>query len=133
MTRHFRYDSWQNFCDDLAIALPQVPRPGETNFDSAHFNVLRGLPLFFCFADIELWETVGIGHWQKKEPGETQMVRSATVTAISAMTMAEIEGVSLRQASASLQARFSNAFLSLMVNRLRNVDEWFIASVGLHV
>ena len=22
-----RYDSWQDFCDDLAIALPQVPRP----------------------------------------------------------------------------------------------------------
>lgn len=174
-----RYDSWQDFCDDLAIALPQVPRPEEANFDSAHFNVLRGLPFFFRFTDIELWETVGIGHWQKKEPGETiveedvagrslfiilsgeakvtkkkieintmgagecfgemtyldetQMVRSATVTAVSAMTMVEIEGASLRQASAALQARFSNAFLRLMVSRLRNADERFISSVGLHV
>lgn len=174
-----RYDSWQDFCDDLAIALPQVPRPEEANFDSAHFNVLRGLEFFSRFTDIELWETVGIGHWQKRDPGETvveediagrslfiilsgearvtkkkieintmgagecfgemtyldetQMVRSATVTAISAMTMVEIEGVSLRQASASLQARFSNAFLRLMVNRLRNADARFISSVGHHV
>lgn len=174
-----RYDSWQDFCDDLAIALPQVPRPEEANFDSAHFNVLRGLPFFFRFTDIELWETVGIGHWQKKEPGEaivqedvagrslfiiiggearvtkkgvvindmgagecfgemtyldeTQMVRSATVTAISAMSLVEIEGASLRQASGGLQARFSNAFLRLMVSRLRNADERFISGVGLHV
>lgn len=174
-----RYDSWEDFCDDLAIALPQVPRPEAANFDSAHFNVLRGLPFFSRFTDIELWETVGIGHWQKKEPGEaivqedvagrslfiiidgearvtkkgvvindmgagecfgemtyldeTQMVRSATVTAITPMSLVEIEGASLRQASGGLQARFSNAFLRLMVSRLRNADERFISGVGLHV
>lgn len=174
-----RYDDWEGFCDDLAIALPQVPRPEEANFDSAHFNVLRGLPFFFRFTDIELWETVGIGHWQKKEPGETivqedvagrslfiiidgearvtkkgvvindmgagecfgemtyldetQMVRSATVTAISPMSLVEIEGASLRQASGGLQARFSNAFLRLMVSRLRDADERFISGAGLNV
>jgi CRP-like cAMP-binding protein len=64
---------------------------------------------------------------------ETQMVRSATVTAASPLTLVEIEGASLRQASAGLQARFSNAFLRLMVSRLRNADERYIASVGLHV
>ncbi|NJD35757.1 MAG: cyclic nucleotide-binding domain-containing protein [Betaproteobacteria bacterium] len=174
-----RYDTWKDFCDDLAIALPLVPRPEEANFDSAHFNVLRELPFFFRFTDIELWETVGIGHWQKREPGETiveedvagrslfviisgearvtkkgvelnrmgtgecfgemtyldenQLVRSATVTAESQVTMIEIEGASLRHASSGLQARFSNEFLKLMINRLRHADERFVLSAGLHV
>jgi CRP-like cAMP-binding protein len=64
---------------------------------------------------------------------ETQMVRSATVTAVAPMTLVEIEGVSLRQASAGLQARFSSAFLKMMISRLRSADERYIASVGLHV
>ena len=68
--KEVRYDSWQAFCDDLAIALPLVPRPDEVNFDSAHFNVLRNLVFFDKFSDTELWEIVGIGHWQKAEPGE---------------------------------------------------------------
>jgi len=46
-----RDDSWQDFCGDLAIALPQVPRPEKANFDSAHFNVLRDLPFFLWLPD----------------------------------------------------------------------------------
>lgn len=174
-----RYDTWKDFCDDLAVALPLVPRPEEANFDSAHFSLLRSLPFFAGFSDIELWETVGISHWQKKEPGEivveedvvgrslfvitsgeaavtkkgiainkmcagecfgemayldeSQLVRSATVAALSALTIIEIEGESLRQASGGLQARFSNAFLRLMVSRLRKADERFISRAGIDV
>ncbi len=43
------------------------------------------------------------------------------------------EGASLRQASAGLQARFSSTFLKLMISRLRDADERYIASIGLHV
>lgn len=64
---------------------------------------------------------------------DNQLVRSATVTAISEMTMIEIEGVSLRHASGGVQACFSNAFLKMMISRLKNADERFIASAGLHV
>lgn len=60
-----RYDSWKSFCDDLANALPLVPRPEETSFDSAHFNVLRNLDFFGKFSDTELWETVGISCWRR--------------------------------------------------------------------
>lgn len=173
-----RYDTWKDFCDDLAVALPLVPRPEETSFDSAHFNVLRELSFFFSFSDVELWETVGISHWQKKAAGEVivrenvagsslhiiisgeagvskkgiaintmysgecfgemtyldevQMVRSATVTATTEVTLIEIEGESLRLASAGVQARFSNAFLKLMVARLRQADQRFMAHLGVH-
>lgn len=54
-------------------------------------------------------------------------------TAVTPLTMLEIEGESLRHASGGLQARFSNAFLKLMISRLRNADKRFIASAGLHV
>lgn len=170
-----RYDSWKAFCDDLAIALPLVPRPEETSFDSAHFNVLRNLAFFDRFSDTELWETTGIGFWRKAEAGENiveedrpgrslfviisgkarvtkkgaeinamdsgecfgemtyldegQLVRSATVTAATPMTLVEIEGESLRNASAGLQAGFSRAFLGLMVKRLRNADQRFLSTL----
>lgn len=174
-----RYDTWQDFCDDLAIALPLVPRPEDANVDSAHFNLLRELPFFAGFSDIELWETVGIGHWQKMAPGEiiveedavgrslfvitcgeaqvtkmgvainkmcagecfgemtyldeNQLARSATVTTISSMTVIEIEGKSLRQASGGLQACFSKAFLRVMISRLRKADERFLSVAGFNV
>ena len=59
---------------------------------------------------------------------EPQLVRSATVTAPSEMTMVEIEDISLCHASGGLQAYFSNAFLKTMISRLKNVDKRFIAS-----
>jgi serine/threonine protein kinase len=170
-----RYDSWKAFCDDLARALPLVPRPEAISFDSAHFNVLRNLAFFDRFSDTELWETVGIGAWLKAEPGaniveedhvgkslfviisgeakvikkgaainemysgecfgemtyldEVQFVRSATVTATTPMTLLEIEGESLRNASAGLQASFSKAFLDLMIKRLRNADQRFLSTL----
>ncbi|TRZ70550.1 MAG: serine/threonine protein kinase [Rhodocyclaceae bacterium] len=170
-----RYGSWKSFCDDLAVALPLVPRPEDIHFDSAHFNVLRKLAFFAKFSDTELWETVGIGRWQKVDSGEniseedhvgktlfviingeakvtkngteinrmypgecfgemtyldeTQFVRSATVTALTPMTVVEIPGESLRNASAGLQAAFSKAFLILMMQRLRKADQRFLSSL----
>lgn len=171
--KEVRYDSWKDFCDDLAVALPLVPRPEEISFDSAHFNVLRNLAFFKKFLDTELWETVGIGRWRQAKSGENiveegqvgksvfviisgeakvtkkgavinmmysgesfgemtyldeiQLVRSATVTAITTMTVIEIDGESLRNASAGLQAGFSKAFLGLMIKRLRDADHRFLS------
>jgi len=60
---------------------------------------------------------------------EAQFVRSATVTAMTQMTVVEIEGEYLRNASAGLQASFSKAFLRLMIKRLRNADQRFLSSL----
>ncbi len=59
-----RYDSWQTFCDALALALPQVSRPREVVFESARFDTLSKLTFFAGFADAQLWETINISQWQ---------------------------------------------------------------------
>lgn len=65
-----RYNSWKEFCDDLAAAIPQVARPEETRFDSSLFGSVRNLPFFNNFSDVEVWETVGLCRWQQCRPGE---------------------------------------------------------------
>jgi len=65
-----RYSSWKEFCDDLAVALPQVVRPDDARFDSSLFGIVRSLAFFSSFTDIEIWETVGISHWQQRNPEE---------------------------------------------------------------
>lgn len=54
---------------------------------------------------------------------EVLHVHSATVTVAKAISVIEIEGKSLREASDSLQARFSNALLGIMVTQLRKADQ----------
>ena len=68
--KEHRYGSWKEFCDDLALALPQVARPEDTRFDSSLFGMIRNLAFFDQFTDIEVWETVGISRWQQRSPGE---------------------------------------------------------------
>jgi serine/threonine protein kinase len=68
--KEHRYTSWKEFCDDLAMALPQVARPEDTRFDSSLFGVVRNLTFFSHFSDIEVWETVGISRWQQRKPTE---------------------------------------------------------------
>ena len=59
-----RYASWQDFCDALALALPQVSRSREAAFESARFDTLSKLSFFSGFADAQLWETIHISRWQ---------------------------------------------------------------------
>jgi serine/threonine protein kinase len=59
-----RYGAWQPFCDDLALALPEVNRSREVVFESARFDTLRKLPFFSNFADAQLWETIHISEWR---------------------------------------------------------------------
>jgi serine/threonine protein kinase len=58
-----RYGSWQAFCEDLALALPQVSRSREVQYESARFDLLGKLSFFAGFADAQLWETVHISRW----------------------------------------------------------------------
>jgi serine/threonine protein kinase len=54
---------------------------------------------------------------------EVLHVHSATVTVAKSIDVIEIDSRLLREASDSLQARFSNALLSLMVAQLRKADQ----------
>lgn len=68
--KEHRYTSWKEFCDDLAAAIPQVARPEEVRFDSSLFGIIRNIPFFSGFSDIEVWETVRISRWQQRKPDE---------------------------------------------------------------
>ncbi|MFA6902327.1 MAG: serine/threonine-protein kinase [Gallionellaceae bacterium] len=68
--KEHRYTTWKEFCDDLAAAIPQVARPEEVRFDSSLFGTIRNLSFFANFSDIEVWETVGISHWQQRKTNE---------------------------------------------------------------
>lgn len=65
-----RYTSWQEFCDDLSMAIPQVARPEEARFDSSLFGIVRNLVFFTHFTDVEIWETVGMCRWQQRKADE---------------------------------------------------------------
>ena len=62
---------------------------------------------------------------------KSQISRSATVTAIAPMSVIEIEGESLREASADLQSRFAKSFMMVMVERLRNADRRALSMIGM--
>jgi tRNA A-37 threonylcarbamoyl transferase component Bud32 len=66
-----RYTTWTEFCDDLALALPQVARPREIVFETARYATLRKLQFFGGFSDAQLWEVVHMGRWSEKMAGET--------------------------------------------------------------
>jgi len=68
--KEHRYTTWKEFCDDLAAAIPQVARPDEVRFDSSLFGIIRNIPFFAGFSDIEVWETVRISRWQQRKPDE---------------------------------------------------------------
>jgi len=64
--KDLRYNSWKDFCDDLATAFPQKSRLDEVRFDSSRFKILRSLTFFAGFTDTEVWEAVGICRWHEK-------------------------------------------------------------------
>ena len=68
--KDLRYNSWKDFCDDLATAFPQKVRLDEVRFDSSRFKILRNLNFFASFTDTEVWEVVGICRWHERVKGE---------------------------------------------------------------
>jgi eukaryotic-like serine/threonine-protein kinase len=65
-----RYNSWKDFCDDLATAFPLKARLDEVRFDSSRFKILRSLVFFQGFTDTEVWEVVGICKWHEVSKGK---------------------------------------------------------------
>ncbi|MDD5059224.1 MAG: serine/threonine-protein kinase [Sideroxydans sp.] len=69
-----RYQNWKDFGSDLA-SLGRFDQSAlvETN-DTEKFTTLREMSLFRDFTDIELWEILRIGEWQK-QPAQTVLMR----------------------------------------------------------
>ncbi len=68
-----RYPDWKSFGADLAAA-GSFEQKDEKASGTAHFVDLRKMPLFESFTDVELWEILRIGEWQKF-PAQTVLMQ----------------------------------------------------------
>jgi serine/threonine protein kinase len=68
-----RYQNWKDFGSDLA-ALGRFEQNNIENNQTKKFTTLREMSLFKDFTDIELWEILRVGEWQKQPP-QTVLMR----------------------------------------------------------
>jgi len=68
-----RYLRWRDFAKDLSEII-KLDLPHETVSDTEKFNIMRGLPFFRDFGEIELWEVLRISVWGRLPVG-TCLVR----------------------------------------------------------
>jgi serine/threonine protein kinase len=68
-----RYPDWKDFGSDLAALGRFEQKAIEVN-QTEKFSTLREMSLFKDFTDIELWEILRVGEWQKQPP-QTVLMR----------------------------------------------------------
>ncbi len=68
-----RYPTWRDFGNELA-ALGHFEKSDLEVNETEKFTTLRTLNLFEHFTDIELWEILRVGEWQK-QPAKTVLMR----------------------------------------------------------
>jgi serine/threonine protein kinase len=68
-----RYQNWKDFGSDLA-ALGRFEQSDLEVNQTKRFTTLREMSLFKDFTDIELWEILRVGEWQK-QPLQTVLMR----------------------------------------------------------
>ncbi len=68
-----RYQDWKDFGADLS-ALGRFQQSAMELNQTEMFTTLRGMSLFKDFTDVELWEILRIGEWQK-QPAQTVLMR----------------------------------------------------------
>jgi len=73
--REQRYQTWDAFARDLALAVRkrQLKTPQGEFVDTEKYDILRALPFFADFSDVEIWEVVRFSHWQRVPPGTVIM------------------------------------------------------------
>jgi hypothetical protein len=59
-----RYQTWQQFSDDLAAVAGQAPLPKHGVLETEKFNALRNVAFFRTFSDVELWEVLRLADWR---------------------------------------------------------------------
>jgi serine/threonine protein kinase len=70
-----RYQTWQAFAHDLAQAVRNRQlRTSRSDFpDTEKFAILRALPFFVDFTDVEIWEALRFADWRHVAPGTAIM------------------------------------------------------------
>jgi serine/threonine protein kinase len=65
-----RYQTWQQFSDDLAAVASGSPLPKHGVLETEKFNSLRHLVFFRSFSDAELWEVLRFSEWLTASAGQ---------------------------------------------------------------
>ena len=75
-----RYQDWEDFGRDLAQAVRshQLKMQKADFADTEKFAMLRSLPFFADFSDVEIWEVLRFAHWRHVEPGTVIMCDGET-------------------------------------------------------
>lgn len=68
-----RFDSWREFGNELA-ALGHFEKSDFEVAEREKFSILRKMKFFADFSDLELWEVLRVGEWQK-QPEKTVLMR----------------------------------------------------------
>ncbi len=69
-----RYGSWLEFGRDITRAFMSLqPGASASTSDSEKFGKLREMPFFKDFGEVELWEVVRVGTWQRIDAGTVLM------------------------------------------------------------
>ena len=70
-----RYATWQEFAQDLAQAFreKQAKATRRNLSESEKFDILRNLPFFTDFSDVELWEVLRFSTWSTVPPRKPVM------------------------------------------------------------
>jgi hypothetical protein len=77
-SREDRYPEWRAFAADLESLFGKVSLPDQDLSEAERFSVLRQLPLFQGFGDVEIWETLRIGQWHSL-PEDATVIREGEI------------------------------------------------------
>lgn len=68
--RALRYQTWEEFAQDLLGFFSHRMAVRTEIFDMEKFDILRSLDFFRSFGDVELWEVLRISEWRRADAGE---------------------------------------------------------------
>ncbi len=71
-----RHANWREFTEDLST-IAELDLPKEADSETQRFNMLKALPFFQDFSEIELWEVLRISIWGRV-PSGTVLVDEGT-------------------------------------------------------
>ena len=80
-SRKHRYPNWEEFSFDLAEIFRSANMAAQREAhvgDSDKFNLLRSLPFFHGFSDVEIWEVLRFSQWRRVHSGDVLMQEGDT-------------------------------------------------------
>jgi eukaryotic-like serine/threonine-protein kinase len=85
-----RYAKWSEFAHDLAACVSNQSQASKELADSEKFNVLKSLPFFSEFTDVEIWELLRISQWAKFPTGKVLMKEGDVGSSFYMLTEGEV-------------------------------------------